>query len=506
MSSAKDDPQNAYRMDNSGSVFANSFFPVTNVRKSRNKWVRDWDKGVAEICSLERDEEKDWSEGSISVFGFLSVKLNISRRKKLDRRDHLTIRHARDDCAKRYEDVINILRTVKDTSVSRGDQREWFSLISNTSRRDIICEGFEETCWKSFFGQDGRMLCPELTTAELTRDRGQGLFDFFDRCLLAGNAGGVENFENVIVRSDWWRSAEGDDKMRALNTTLEISKWCYEYCTCVRYMFLLDFILLTLRPIVDKCQGVTQALTEESMVANRVLWNLGPAAAQDLLSEQKNVNSRFALGCEHCGHKRTDRGAKKYRVCKKCKQTLNFNVPYCSMRCQKAHWPEHKPRCGREKVSKSRDAGRPEYSYSVALQLQMMMHENHPVDYVLFSRDTIPTGYMAAFQDQTKSDMFGDLLDVLVVDADKPGLDVIAKCLVDAVDDDVTLQSGITREDVIMQLTEEFEIDVRSQLEALEAKLAVENDEERYKGMLIQELVEYDDEDYSSDESEESLD
>ncbi|EIW87235.1 hypothetical protein CONPUDRAFT_134494 [Coniophora puteana RWD-64-598 SS2] len=420
----------------------------------------------------------------------------VASRKKMYKIDYQRLRHFREENQRLYDGLVTVLRTIAGELLDNHDHQDWFSLVSAATRKEIICEGFERAGRRSGIGHDARMLCPELNSSDLLKGRGKGLWDLYDKAIVLDDGGSMVNFDDTFIRSEWWRSAYGDGTV--LRFIPEVSKFCYEFITCLRTEYLIYFVLHTLRVIVKGCHNFTKGTPADSIVANRVLYNLNPLTSQKLLEDKKHQNSRSALTCENCQRKRKDVGV-KFKSCKACKHKLNFEVLYCSSVCQKADWPEHKAHCGKEKVSKNRIACRPEYSYSIALQLQVKMHDYYSTDYVLFSRSEDPEGYDVSFcNDDDKGDMFLDLFNALLIDAEKPGLDVIAKCLVDAVDDYV--ECGITREDIIAQLTEEYEVDVRTLLEKLEATLAVEDDKERYKGMVIQEL-QLDDDSQDSDSS-----
>ncbi|EIW87230.1 hypothetical protein CONPUDRAFT_161811 [Coniophora puteana RWD-64-598 SS2] len=336
----------ARRRDKRDSVWAKVFFPVTDIRKDRRQWV------------------------------------------------------PREECQRLYKGVVSVLRTIIGRPSFNDDYRGWLSLVSVDTRKDIVCEGFEQAGYRSRIGHDARMLCPELNSSDLLKGRGKGIWDLYDNIIELDNAGGMENFKNVLMKSEWLKNAYGDGMV--FHTTSEISKWCDEFTTCLRIEYFIDFILRTLQIIVSSCHEFTENTPTDSIVAKR---------------------------------------------------------------------------------------------------LQVKMHDYYPVDYVLFSRSGYPEGFDVSFwDDDDKSDMFFDLLNTLLIEAEKPGLDVIAKCLVDAVDGN-DVQSKITREGIIAQLTEEYEVDVRTLLEELEATLVMEGDEERYKGMIIQELH-WEDESQGSDDDE----
>jgi len=235
----KADPENAPRMDDQGSLWANTFFPITDTNKDRRQWMRDWDRAVIDFCTDEPEEDH---EGSPVVFGMSFWKMNIQKGKKLGQRDHQHIRSLQADCKERFEEVVSMLRR-EDEKAGKRHWSAWFGLIGWETRRDIMCDGFEETCRRSWFGQDARMLCPELNSYEMLWRRGEGLFDFIDECLELWDAGGMAKFDEVMVRNEWWGKAYADK--RVVQETPEIRKWCYEFMTSVRHLFIRTYIYST---------------------------------------------------------------------------------------------------------------------------------------------------------------------------------------------------------------------------------------------------------------------
>ncbi|EIW87249.1 hypothetical protein CONPUDRAFT_161834 [Coniophora puteana RWD-64-598 SS2] len=486
--------ESARLMNERGSIWANVFFPVTDIRKNRQRWVRDWDKGIAKF--YQGSPGNPYS-GAVAVFCLQANQMqNVLCRKTLDSIDHQRLREFKEECQKLYNGVVSTLRISSNKPLFHEDQREWLSLVSLETRKDIICEGFEQAGCHSWTGHDARMLCPELDSNSLLKGHGKGLFDLYDQILELDGDGGLEKFKSVVVMSEWWRNAWANGTV--LRATPEVNRFCYEFVTCLRAEYLIDFVINTIKVIANRCHGSNKGISADSFIADRVLWHLKPSAIQEL-QEEKYWNSRSALTCENCQRRPKDVGV-KFKRCDRCKRTLNFDVRYCSSACQKADWPEHKAHCGVEKVSKNRKAYRPEYSYTVALQLQVKLQDLTSVNYILFSRRKYPVGYEVSYfdGDDDKSEVWWDSLATLLWDAEKPGLEIIAKCLVDAVDDD-DVRSGITREDIIAQLAEEYEVDVGHMLEKLEAKLAMEDDVDRYKGMIIQPLHPDQDENAESD-------
>jgi len=120
------------------------------------------------------------------------------------------------------------------------------------------------------------------------------------------------------------------------------------------------------------------------------------------------------------------------------------------------------------------------------------MWTEHPeADYLLFRIDD-SLAFKASFQhDPERRALFTEKRDVATVDAGRDGVSVVAKCLVDAVagyKDASTFK--LSRDGVIRQLTEEYEVDVRSRLEKLEGDLAASGEVDRYAGMTVTPLWE----------------
>jgi len=115
------------------------------------------------------------------------------------------------------------------------------------------------------------------------------------------------------------------------------------------------------------------------------------------------------------------------------------------------------------------------------------MQSWHPdADYVLFTFHGPVAGFKVAFPRNCRlRKLFSKIRDGLTVDRQNTFIDILAKCLVDALAEDKAA-SGITRENVIQQLNEEYEVDdVKEQLESLEEELAAQGDETWYSGMMV---------------------
>ncbi|EIW87269.1 hypothetical protein CONPUDRAFT_161850 [Coniophora puteana RWD-64-598 SS2] len=436
---AQQDPTAANRLDNNASVWANKEggFPVADAGIDRVQWASDWDRGLEQILAA-------------SVQGTTMKELfNTSQ----------------------YEDC---------------SPKDWFMLVGDERRREVLSLAIEDTCWCSVLGQDARALCLEINSTSLLRRRGLELFAFHDRYIESASS---TSTGRDMVRSKWWSSAlRLDDVPQVQHAGY---RYTYDLYTVTRSYFLFQFTWLSWQHILGAWMRDMQG---QSMVS-RLIWNAGPKGIQEMISMRKEAKNGAGQRCERCD--RTPEGFAadvRFLICGACKRGLNFTYHYCSKACQKADWPTHKLACGKEKISKARAEGRPEYKRSFNLLLQLAMQTKEPsADYLLFKLDrsfsASATPYKVVFPDddssQEKRALFKQKRDLATIDADRTGLDIVAKCLVNALAAD-SCSSGITQEQIVRQLTDEYEVDVRSRLEKLQADLAIEGDEQRYVGMVIQ--------------------
>ncbi|EIW87286.1 hypothetical protein CONPUDRAFT_161860 [Coniophora puteana RWD-64-598 SS2] len=478
----KANPENAYRLDHRFSAWANkrSGFPVIDIRADRAKWVRDWDKGIGKIASSAQ-----------TVFRETALTHNIMQ-------IHLGIKQPDIDWLSRIQTINAANHTLYSESVRDTwrnprllqisySPRDWFSLIDAEKRFQIVCDALEKVCWNTILGQDARMLCPEITGTALLKQRGEGLFGFIDHYIDITFS--IEEAQrDSLTHNAWWISAAQLESNSPISH--ETAAHLYKFYTEVRRDFFNRFLTLITRNITE---GWEADMDSNLTSAPLIMLNTDREGRRDIASARKMHKSKDTQICEHCERSQEEAGhSVRFLICAVCKRKLNFACYYCSKECQKADWRQHKVHCGKEKVSKSRDQGRPEYKRSMALLLQLEMQNAHKdADYLLFQRNAeggamfSASPFKVAFQhDEEMRSLFREKRALAAIDADRSGLDVLAKCLVDAHKDE-EIESRIEREDIIKQLEEEYEVDVRARLEALEEKLEIEGDEPRYSGMCI---------------------
>ncbi|EIW87270.1 hypothetical protein CONPUDRAFT_161851 [Coniophora puteana RWD-64-598 SS2] len=472
------DPDLAYLFDNELSAWANKNhgFPAADVRIDRSKWVRDWDKGVENVATKPASEVVMWT----SVYRHPST---VGKRPGRSEREIL--RAAKLRAHRSHQVTMGLLKELY--SLPQNKQcsfRDWFMLVSAEKRRETLDQGFENACWCTAFGQDSRAFCPEINSTALLKRRGIELFDFCDRYMENMSSYKEDDpTRRSMLHTDWWWSARRPEDSDCPRSQHENYRVLYQIYTYLRLEFLDQFVLYSQKAVLKAC---VDNMSQSDSFVPRLIWMAGPQGVQNLLAVRKEIRSRAGRRCENCERCPEDVGENvKFLICGGCKRQLNFEYHYCSKECQRSDWPRHKVHCGKEKVSKGRDEGRPEYTQSLGLLLQLEFQKHYDdADYFIF-QVSAPKGYKVAFlHDEEKRAMFRDKRAMVAMDADRVGLDVLAKCLVDALPGDTT-DSGITKDNVIQQLCEEYEVDVRSQLEALEADLAMQCNEDRYSGMVI---------------------
>ncbi|EIW87268.1 hypothetical protein CONPUDRAFT_161849 [Coniophora puteana RWD-64-598 SS2] len=473
-------PDLASLLDNEKSAWANKNhalgFPVADVRTDLVKWMRGWDKGVERACSSATDV--------VTYTSAFRFPFYVSRTPGPTEYEFLRVGKLRAQDEHRRV-MLGLGELYGELEKERCSIRDWFMLVSAEKRRKALARAFENTCWCTVLGQDSRVLCPEINSTTLLKRRGLELFDFCDRYKdnMSSFFGEDDPTQTNMLYSDWWRSARRPEDSHVGRNHYENYRYLYQLYTYFRLEFLDKFVYYTLKVVL---MGFVENMSNSDSFVPRLIWMAGRQGVQNLLAVRREMRSRAGRRCEHCDRCPEDFGESiKFLICGACKRHLNFEYPYCSKECQMSDWPQHKVHCGKEKVSKGRDEGQPEYTLSLGALLQLEYQLQRPeFDYFIFQVDA-PQGWPVVFlHDAEKRATFREKRAMVATDSDRAGLDVLAKCLVDALKAD-TAESGITRDNVIQQLCEEYEVDVKSRLEALEAELAMVGDEDRYSGMVV---------------------
>ncbi|KAG1734023.1 uncharacterized protein EDB91DRAFT_1084174 [Suillus paluster] len=181
-------------------------------------------------------------------------------------------------------------------------------LLDTAEQRRYILEGLKKASdseARTFWGQDCRALCPEVTVSNFLSEGGKGFVKFLTRFLKTFESSGP-----------YYTSAP---------TKL--------------------MVLSILHDIVHRSDGMKDAL--------HVMDNTPGYFAQSLAETKTAIRDKPCIRCENCTKTPEDIGqGVRFMVCGTCKGKLNFEVHYCSQSCQKEDWPVHKKACGKKKVSK----------------------------------------------------------------------------------------------------------------------------------------------------------
>ncbi|EIW87250.1 hypothetical protein CONPUDRAFT_161835 [Coniophora puteana RWD-64-598 SS2] len=494
------DPKMAHLMDNKASVWANKpnhGFPVTDVRTDRAEWVRDWDKGVEKLSKrLAMDVFLKMISGREDDDAYLSIELSRS--------DHDTLRQNKYRFGFNHTSLAHHVKaSLSNPALALCTPKDWFTLITPEQRRDALNKGIEDACWSSCLGQDSRALCPEIISTALLKRKGLALFDFYDCYIAMALSAEEDPLKKDMVDSERWCRArfmvkDMDVEPQCMHENFE---YVFELYTCYRQDFLDQFVQHSLMAIMKACG---KHVTQNETPISRLILNTGARGLQELQDTRKEVNHRLSPLCEYCDLSPDEVSENsRFLVCGACKRQLNFEHYYCSKcvsllfpllvqtfdfrECQRLDWPQHKLDCGKTKNSKNRNEGVPEYKHSLASILQLSTRSKYPkADYLLFKMDDVWAFAATFLHDKAKRALFREKRALVTIGADRDGLDIVAKCLVEAVVDwSHSSKFKLTRESVIRQLSEEYEVDVKTCLEALEANLAASGDASRYKGMTI---------------------
>ncbi|EIW87301.1 hypothetical protein CONPUDRAFT_149330 [Coniophora puteana RWD-64-598 SS2] len=449
------DPSTAHRLDINASTWANQEigFPVADIHVDRGKWVRDWDKGVEQL-----------TKSAQLVFIKTAATHNPQHfLAEIKSTDYDFLHQCQEMTKNNRVPCLDVVRGgIHGSANERYNPKDWFRLISDEKRWEMICEALEQTCRRNILGQDARMFCPEIIGTVMLKRRGMELFTFFDRYFkIASSAEENPPTRDPIVESEWWVTA----LQLGPNPPLpdENAAYLYKFYMCVRQDFI-DFFAF------NACSAIATAWNEdmENSLASalRLILNVDRQGMRGIMSAKKTSKNKDLLICEHCERSPDEIGDDvRFLVCGVCKRKLNFECFYCSKECQKSNGRQHKSHCGKEKVSKSRSLGRPGYKRSLQLLLQLKMQSDHEdTDYFLFKTSVKSYGatiYPSWFPSNATK---GSKL-----------------CALE--DDDIS--STITKEEIIQQLTAEYEVDAGAHLETVEEALAAENDPKRFLGMSL---------------------
>ncbi|EGN93743.1 hypothetical protein SERLA73DRAFT_145457, partial [Serpula lacrymans var. lacrymans S7.3] len=217
------------------------------------------------------------------------------------------------------------------------------------------------------------------------------------------------------------------------------------------------------------------------------------------------------MRCQTCSRSSDgDFGGKThFMVCSTCKSKLDFSVHYCSQKCQKVDWPDHKPNCGKKKVIKVHEgtsaddnlrdcspevaallkdvpidpsgtfnissigSGEPRYQRSSALQYQVsLIDADKEVEYVLFT----PSGFPIRFFINNRDDYetwtrinFRIVRKMAMSSARQDGLAPMAEHLIKHAEN----LPGLSRDIIMRQLCAEYGAETETKVSKLEKQSAL---------------------------------
>ena len=87
-----------------------------------------------------------------------------------------------------------------------GVSATMWMLASESERKRHLFHGMKETCHFASLHNDGRALCPEITTTAMLKENGKAFVDFA-RSFVKATKAAVGTGDMYMLPSEWWSSA-----------------------------------------------------------------------------------------------------------------------------------------------------------------------------------------------------------------------------------------------------------------------------------------------------------
>ncbi|KAF9459185.1 hypothetical protein BDZ94DRAFT_1057108 [Collybia nuda] len=215
-------------------------------------------------------------------------------------------------------------------------------LLGQVERTKHLNKGFENSYPVVAARQDARCFAPEITVSALLKRNGQGFLELLKACAKGRRDAGEG--KPYFHRSVWWDEAL-DEVPRSFLETLD--EHAYETMTIFRNDFITKFLLYT-------ALSVLHDLGHETPGVKRVtdFMTKSGTTAQSLAKAIASTRDKPVIRCQSCTSTQQESGP-VYMLCSTCKSKLNFTIHYCSVRCQREDWRDHKRYCGKEKIAKN---------------------------------------------------------------------------------------------------------------------------------------------------------
>ncbi|KAG2137818.1 hypothetical protein BD769DRAFT_1351668 [Suillus cothurnatus] len=317
-------------------------FNITDVKQDVLEWNKEWEVAIA-------------SSTAADVFKEISRFLDDSCLTP----DAIEFLHR--DLRRVQDGVAEILRKL----FNKGHFDTIWLLLNVTEQRRHILEGLKGASKAAtFWGQDCRALCPEVTVSNLLAQGGKGFIDFLTRVLELSES----STKPAFLPNSWWEQASEQDSEQASDVSprkqrSQSTKLSFEAATINRNKFIGQFVLSSalsiLSDITNRSEGMKGVL--------HLMENTKGHVARSLAHVKTTLRDKPIIRCENCTKTPEDIGqGVRFMVCSVCKTKLKFEVHYCSQSCQKEHWSVHKKACGKKKVTQglSGTKGDPLWAFS----------------------------------------------------------------------------------------------------------------------------------------------
>ena len=171
------------------SIFRNKY-KIPNIQIDHSQWDRGWEKTLRTL-SASKDVfpvlSTHWTgDPSMAYLGPFAG-MSDSLRKSISRFQEVVVAQFKEPLEER-----------------RGLVAAWL-LMGEAERKRHLFNGMKETCHFASLHNDGRALCPEITTTAMLKQDGKAFTDFARRFATATKEVGTGNV--YLHPSEWWSSA-----------------------------------------------------------------------------------------------------------------------------------------------------------------------------------------------------------------------------------------------------------------------------------------------------------
>ncbi|KAG1907964.1 uncharacterized protein F5891DRAFT_938647 [Suillus fuscotomentosus] len=261
-------------------------FNITDVKQDALKWDKEWEAAIA--SSTAADVLKEMSR-------FLDDSCFTPDAMEFFHQDLRSVQN----------NVAKILRNLFD----EGHFDTIWLLLNVAEKKRHINEGLKGACEApTFWGQDCRALCPEVTVSNLLTQGGKAFVDFLARVLELTES----SLQPAFLPNPWWEQA----------SNLAKSMLMFEVATINRNKFIGE-LLSIVSDITNRSGGMKGVL--------HVMENTKGYVARAIAQVKTIFRDKPLVRCENCTKTPEEIGqGVRFMVCSVCKAKLNFEIHYCS--------------------------------------------------------------------------------------------------------------------------------------------------------------------------------